>query len=431
MDETRISHRASDLQRPSAVILVLLGWLAGGLAAQTIRGTVLTDSAVAVHGARVTLLDSVGTPLDTLVTDAAGQFQIGVAPGTYSFRIDRIGYSPTVTEMVEVPEGAGMLDVLVELRSDRDRPAGAPFPLAPVRVEAAVIPAHLAGFERRREAGLGEFLIREDFERWHPQTVSDVIRRTTGFYVRPNPNFGRRKPNGEIDTRRNRLEVTSLSDRRTFECPPLVYLDGAFLGDSRTIDVDLLPIESIEAVETYSRPAQIPPVYNRNGSQCGVVALWTRSADQRSADAPFELGLRYGGSVVDGVFGWGRVGFHFGLPVAERVEVYPALHLVVNLPAAEGRAGNSGWHAQIAIRVRPLSPDGPWYVGAGFVAIKETRRVNGLAFEPVDPDPGYTIFTGLSPALGALRPFVEVQVLDVFTFSDIESLLFAGAAMRF
>jgi hypothetical protein len=37
-------------------------------------------------------------------------------------------------------------------------------------------------------------------------------------------------------------------------------------------------MQSLEAVEIYRGPSQVPPEYNLMNSACGVVLLWTRSS---------------------------------------------------------------------------------------------------------------------------------------------------------
>jgi hypothetical protein len=60
-----------------------------------------------------------------------------------------------------------------------------------------------------------------------------------------------------------------------------VYLDGAMVFDSRTpehglFDVNTVPPDHIAGIEVYTSAAQIPAQYNRTGSGCGVMLIWTR-----------------------------------------------------------------------------------------------------------------------------------------------------------
>ena len=132
-------------------------------------------------------------------------------------------------------------------------------------------------FYRRRAAGFGGFITRDEFVRFVPSDVTDVLRRMPSFTVRPNPSFDRILPNGMIDTRRYRIEVTTRARRTAAqECAPIIFLDGAYLGNTRDVDVDVLPVDAMEAMETYALVGSIPPEFNRSGAVCGVIALWTR-----------------------------------------------------------------------------------------------------------------------------------------------------------
>lgn len=60
-------------------------------------------------------------------------------------------------------------------------------------------------------------------------------------------------------------------------CPALFFLDGAYIGNASHVDPDwVLGVNQIEAVEVYSGPSQMPAIFNRTGSGCGVVVFWTR-----------------------------------------------------------------------------------------------------------------------------------------------------------
>jgi hypothetical protein len=63
----------------------------------------------------------------------------------------------------------------------------------------------------------------------------------------------------------------------TSGCPTLFFLDGTSIGNADRLDLDfILPLDQIEAVEVYSGASQIPVMFNRTGSACGVIAFWTR-----------------------------------------------------------------------------------------------------------------------------------------------------------
>jgi hypothetical protein len=62
-----------------------------------------------------------------------------------------------------------------------------------------------------------------------------------------------------------------------------VYLDGIWLGggdvgaDGRQApSLHLFDVASLEAVEVYPGPAEVPAEFSGTHSACGVIALWTR-----------------------------------------------------------------------------------------------------------------------------------------------------------
>ena len=78
--------------------------LTTSLAAQVLSGTVLEEAtSKPLPRAEVTLLDSLGTELTTIVADAQGGFTLPIRAGRYSFYVRGKGYGPTYTPLFEVP----------------------------------------------------------------------------------------------------------------------------------------------------------------------------------------------------------------------------------------------------------------------------------------------------------------------------------------
>ncbi|MEJ2240287.1 MAG: carboxypeptidase-like regulatory domain-containing protein [Gemmatimonadales bacterium] len=338
--------------------------------AQTIQGVLVSEATgEPVVGAEVTLLDALGQDVSAVRSDSAGMFEMDVEPGRFTFRVLRLGFAPTVTQALDVGGAVGTVRVTIELAAAEAVSADQPYTLAPVTVEARPIPRYLERFKRRRVEGLGDFVLRDEFI-------------------------------------------------------------GAAVGDTRSFDIGAIPIDAIEAVETYSRPAQIPAEFNRTGSNCGVVALWTRSALGEEAPSRVEIGARYGATIAHGNLGWGRLGVHLVTPFIGPIEFYPAFHVIVNLPAGTGGSINQGWYAQLAARGWPLGDGAPWYLGGGLVARKQGQNSGGFVTD-AEVEAAYTVFTGTALALGPARPFVELHVINLLTFSDLEGVLFSGIGFEF
>jgi hypothetical protein len=129
--------------------------------------------------------------------------------------------------------------------------------LEPVVVTAARTAAYyLRDFEQRRTSGSGTFITRTQIERANPNTTSELLQRL-----------------GRMRVIQGRQGETSLFMRGT--CRPQIFVDGALLHGSVSIDVAVLP-EDIAAIEIYS-DAGVPIQYAIR-SPCGVVLVWTHPA---------------------------------------------------------------------------------------------------------------------------------------------------------
>jgi hypothetical protein len=226
----------------------------------------------AVGGAMVSLLG-----MDRRVeSNEEGEFVFDqLPPGFYEVAVlhpDHGAVSDTLTV-----RDVGEMDFELQLGgteraiADADR-----FQLDPIVVTGAAVERSLAGFYRRRSEGFGGFLTSAEWEVWNPTEVTDIVRRLPGFVVRPNNTYDQ-MINGQLDTRRYRIDVTRRSSRSATQvCAPLIFLDGALVGNVRDFDVDQLMVQSLEAAESYPSAANMPPTFNVTGAECGVVVLWTK-----------------------------------------------------------------------------------------------------------------------------------------------------------
>ncbi|MCZ6916269.1 MAG: TonB-dependent receptor [Gemmatimonadetes bacterium] len=392
--------------------------------AQTLQGRVVDDSlGQAVAAARVLMLNAAGDSVADVTTDADGRFVLQTVPGVYRLQVLRVGFSPTATGSFWLREGVGITNLTITVPATaRDDPVM----LAPLLIEGRVTSRHLDQFYRHRDLGLGDFVTREQFESWNPTEVTDVVRRMPSFVVRGNPTYGH-NINGTMDTRRYRIEVATRSRRRNQECPVLIYLDGAYVGDTVNHDLESFALDALEAVETFSRPAQMPPEYNRLGADCGVIGLWTRSPQVTNGNSSVEFGLRYGASLKGGDLTKGRVGFHFVVPLVGPVEFYPAFHINVDGASQQFGGASAAWQVQLGLRLWPAIQTIPLFVGGSLAVEKLNSPLFG---RPAEIDSGYTFFTGSAVALGPARPFAEVHVLDLFS-SNRELQTYLGLGVQF
>jgi hypothetical protein len=198
-----------------------------------------------------------------------------VAPGRIFVLVTRIGFRPAEFSL-EVPATGG-LEVDVELE---------PAAVAVQGVTAVATPEvrllQMGGFYRRKEAGVGSFLTREQIEDSGAIRTSELFRRVQGVRVVPtggdNYKLQSVRYGISLSERQPRTRAAgrpSQGGGNNFVCDMLVFLDGM---QSRLESIDDIHMQSLEAVEVYRGPSQVPPEYNLMNSACGVVLLWTRSS---------------------------------------------------------------------------------------------------------------------------------------------------------
>lgn len=136
-----------------------------------------------------------------------------------------------------------------------------------VRVSPPPRRGKMAGFQRRKSRGMGEFITREDIERQDPMRLSDMVHLRTGVgTVAYGDGSGRR----HVEISR----AAFLEDNDV--CRVQYWIDGVPFPGVNRFEMDELSPQDVEAIEIYRGPSEIPPRFNRRGSQCGVVAVWTR-----------------------------------------------------------------------------------------------------------------------------------------------------------
>ena len=206
------------------------------------------QSRAPVLGASVSL---VGTHLHT-ATDSAGRFtQPSLSAGTYIIEVRAIGYGVT-SWVLRLSEGE-VVDYVFELS-----PIDAE--LDPIVVEGrpGYFQRRMQEFEERRQAGRGIFITHDQIEASGAVTMADVLRGIPG--VRLNCRSG----------------VCNAQMTRTGHgvCNADWVVDGASASMSGTPH---LPVVGIVAIEIYRSPSEAPAEFLKADSQCGVIAIWTKS----------------------------------------------------------------------------------------------------------------------------------------------------------
>ena len=121
----------------------------------------------------------------------------------------------------------------------------------------------LRDFEERRRLGFGHFITEAELRKSDNQLMSDVIRRFPGLIVK-------------CGTSECHAASFRLGSKHAFlggDCPVDVYLDGAV---STVNNLKFMRVDEYAGIEFYGGGATIPVQYNKTGSSCGVLLLWTR-----------------------------------------------------------------------------------------------------------------------------------------------------------
>ncbi len=216
----------------------------GGISGQVVN----QQSRLPVSGARVNLI---GTRLGT-ATDSAGRFsEASLDAGTYILEVRAIGYG--VTSWVLHLSDSQTVDYVFELE-----PVGVE--LEPIVVEGrpGYFQRRMQEFEERRRSGRGIFITHDQIEASHAATMVDLLRGVPG--LRLNCRSG----------------VCTAQMTRTARgiCAADWVIDGVPASMSSTPH---LPVVGIVAVEIYRSPSEAPAEFLKADSQCGVIAIWTKS----------------------------------------------------------------------------------------------------------------------------------------------------------
>ena len=389
---------------------------AGQLRGQQVRGQVKDrDTDAPVSLGIIMLLSGDGDIVARTAVGPQGQYAFHVPrAGRYLLQFVGPGYGPLGSGEFSV----GAAETRVFGLQVRRLPAVA---LDTLTVAGQHVPRRLSAFYERRAFGTGEFLTRQEVQQSAPTVLTDVLRRTTGVTVVSN----------DLGTRLAGQDPASCPPAVVGRAGPLVFVDGVFLGDGTAVDVDgLMSVHIIEAVEVYGGARLPPPEFDREGSECGVVALWTRADAVPVAPVeiqhPVEVGTQIGGWIGGGGVQEGRMGLRLVIGTVPGIEISPSVSYIAP-GAAIGSPGTdrSGSQLVLAVRVHPLSDESSWYVGGGLTFLSlSNSRLN------TDDEDHLVVLTGYAWRLGPARPFVELHVMRPVKPADAQVHAYTGVAIR-
>jgi hypothetical protein len=225
-----------------------------------ILGVYSAESGEPIEGAEVVDVLS----KTTARTTKTGTVTLSFLPeGGNIVRIQKIGFTPVMLTIAISPSDTVPLTIVMSASSQT----------LPTVVTTDSTPKYISpglrAFEERRKQGAGGHFIGEDELRKNDsRKVSNLVRNFPGLTLNC-PRTGANKGSCfAISTRQNSRHVFAGG-----VCPLDIYINGA---ESVDTDLEKLRAEEFAGVEYYAGGASIPIQYNRTGSSCGVILLWTR-----------------------------------------------------------------------------------------------------------------------------------------------------------
>ncbi len=197
--------------------------------------------------------------------DSLGRFRLpGITPGQQMVTVSQIGFKP----LRSIIAFAGSDSVDAEILLSPLAPGGAQS-LGKVTVSADRPVRGLADFDRRRQAGSGDFMTEETIRKAsRTGQFADVLRRVPGVVMsRPPGGFGVYASAGR-GTTRNRT------------CYVAVMIDRTWVYEGRRgelpFDLSSLNPDIVIAVEYYRGTSYIPAEFSKERNTCGVLVVWTK-----------------------------------------------------------------------------------------------------------------------------------------------------------
>jgi hypothetical protein len=191
-----------------------------------------------------------GTPRPVTLSNQ-GRFALsGLSAGAHRIEVRSIGYSPFTLDVMlaagQVVErripmsftGDRLPDIAVESRHSRLLP-------------------RFNDFERRRQAGLGHYITRDEIQARGYLNMGDALRTVKGVRV----------DCGALDCR-IRMARSSPS------CGPSFWVDGQLARSFGSTT----PISDVQGIEVYRGASDAPGEFAGTTAGCGVIVIWTRAA---------------------------------------------------------------------------------------------------------------------------------------------------------
>jgi hypothetical protein len=130
--------------------------------------------------------------------------------------------------------------------------------IAPVVMRAEKTELDVVGFNARKRAGVGRFMVRSEIERRQPRTVSAIFRHLPGFRV-------------STSNARSRIQGTRGGGCMTY------FIDNGRYSPVLGTDIDdALPVAEVAAIEIYTFGTTPSEYSTADRGLCSTVVIWTR-----------------------------------------------------------------------------------------------------------------------------------------------------------
>jgi len=267
------------------------------LATLTARGAVFTGIVVA---------DSTHTPIPLAevalpelnkseTTNSRGEFRIaGIPGGEYRISVRRIGYGAADTRLAF--KGNETVERRVVL--------GRAVTLEPVKVVATASDRMRASFDDNKRIGIGHFMTRDEIQKYDGMEFATLLSTisTTGIAYGRAHNWitSRLRPPPPLCLydrlaclQAHGFHIPDEFERQQgvpVECWSLVWVDGVLQNGmhdpTEPFDLKQMYTDRVDKLEFYATSAEVPMRYQRRGSHCGVLVVWTRGYEPKPDKPP-------------------------------------------------------------------------------------------------------------------------------------------------
>jgi hypothetical protein len=236
------------------------------------KKTLLFGVVTNLDGVRLSRVDvSIAQTDFRLITNDSGEFVFNAPPtGRVRLLVRRLGFKQQ-EKGFKLNEGESkQIDFELE---------GIPELLDSVLVLEKGGNGKMAEFWARRAMGNGAFITRAEIEKRNPYRMSDMLRMLSGVRVSTNGSDAERPV---ISMGRTPIAMRSFRNVQSLagDCKVSYYLDGNWVSPG-SFHPDDFPPGTIEAMEVFRGPAEIPAKFRQRETACGLIVIWTREPPPR------------------------------------------------------------------------------------------------------------------------------------------------------